>query len=327
MRALALALALAASPAFAQDKPVLKIATYESFTADWGPGPKVEEAFEKTCECDLQFVSLTDGVGILNRLKLEGDGTEIDLVLGLDQNLIADAEATGRIAKHGIDASAVDVPGGFESETFVPYDYAHFAVIYDTQTVPNPPKSLKELVEGTGGQIVLQDPRSSTPGLGFLVWMRSVFGDDTEAAWEKLNRRVLTVTPGWSQAYGLFTSGEADMVLSYTTSPAYHMVAENSDRYQAVEFEEGHPLQIEVAGIVAGTDQPDLARDFLRFMISPAFQDIIPTTNWMKPAAATQAPLPDAFAKLIEPETITVSPDRVAANRDAWIDEWLSASR
>jgi ABC transporter substrate-binding protein (ThiB subfamily) len=96
--------------------------------------------------------------------------------------------------------------------------------------------------------------------------------------------RVLTVTPGWSEAYGLFTSGEAPMVLSYTTSPAYHMVAEDTDRYQAAEFSEGHYLQIEVAGLLANAPEKDLARQFLGFMMTPGFQNEIPTNNWMLPA-------------------------------------------
>jgi ABC-type thiamine transport system substrate-binding protein len=44
--------------------------------------------------------------------------------------------------------------------------------------------------------------------------------------WEALADNIVTVTPGWSEAYGLFLEGEADMVLSYTTSPAYHLIAE-----------------------------------------------------------------------------------------------------
>ena len=46
------------------------------------------------------------------------------------------------------------------------------------------------------------------------------------AIWAGLADNIVTVTPGWSEAYGLFLEGEADMVLSYTTSPAYHLIAE-----------------------------------------------------------------------------------------------------
>ena len=310
----------------AEDK-VLTVYTYESFTSEWGPGPKVAEAFQKTCGCKVEYVSLADGVELLTRLKLEGASSKADIVLGLDTNLIAEAKDTGFFAAHGLDMAALKVPGGFSDEVFVPYDYSHFAVVYDTQAMKTPPKSLKELVEGDPDQkIVIEDPRTSTPGLGLLLWVKSVYGEEAGAAWAKLKDRILTVTPGWSEAYGLFTKGEAPMVLSYTTSPAYHMISENTDRYQAAPFSEGHYIQIEVAGMTKNAKDPALAKEFLSFVIGPQFQSIIPTTNWMMPVADAQEPLPEAFSKLVVPEkTFLMSSDEVAANRKAWIDEWLSA--
>jgi len=318
--------ALAGADAQAADK-TLTVYTYESFTSEWGPGPKVKEAFEKTCGCNVNFVSVADGVALLSRLKLEGAGTKADVVLGLDTNLTTEAKATGLFDTSGIDVGGLKVPGGYKDDVFVPYDYGHFAVIYDTQTIKNPPQSMKDLVEGDPSQkIVIEDPRTSTPGLGLLLWVKSVYGDEAPEAWAKLKKRVLTVTPGWSEAYGLFTKGEAPMVLSYTTSPAYHMVAENTDRYQAAAFSEGHYIQIEVAGLLKNAPDKELARDFLKFMVTPGFQDTIPTNNWMMPVSATSQPLPDAFGKLVNPsKTFLMSSDEVAENRKAWIDEWLAA--
>ncbi|RVB54339.1 thiamine ABC transporter substrate binding subunit, partial [Mesorhizobium sp. M7A.F.Ca.CA.002.03.2.1] len=201
-------------PALAKDK--LTVYTYESFTADWGPGPVVKKEFEAECGCDVDFVSVADGVALLNRVRLEGTSTKADIVLGLDTNLTADAKASGLFAPHGA-VTDVSVPGGWSDDTFVPFDYGYFAVVYDTQKMKTPPKSLKELIEGSANdKIVIQDPRTSTPGLGLLLWVKSVYGDKAPEAWAKLKAKVLTVTPGWSEAYGLFTKGEAPMVLSYT---------------------------------------------------------------------------------------------------------------
>lgn len=311
----------------AQDKKVLTVYTYESFVSEWGPGPKVKAAFEKICDCTVNFVGVADGVALLNRLKLEGASSKADIVVGLDTNLIAEAKDTGLFEASGIDASAAKVPGGFKDDVFVPYDYGHFAVVYDTQTLKNPPKSLKELVEGDPSQkIAIQDPRTSTPGLGLLLWVKSVYGDKAPEAWAKLKDRVLTVTPGWSESYGLFTKSEVPMVLSYTTSPAYHMVAEHSERYQAASFEEGHYIQIEVAGLLKNAPEKELGKTFLSFILTPGFQDAIPENNWMMPVTATSQPLPDAFNKLVQPtKTFLMSPEEVAKNRKAWIDEWLTA--
>jgi thiamine transport system substrate-binding protein len=305
----------------------LTVLTYESFTAEWGPGPAIEKAFEAQCGCDLRWIAVSDGVAILNRLKLEGDNPSADIALGLDNNLIAEARATGLFAPHGTKLDTLKLPITWSDDTFLPFDYAHFAVIYDTETLKAPPRSLDELVNGDPDQrIVIQDPRTSTPGLGLLLWMKAVYGEKAAEAWTKLKPRVLTVTPGWSEAYALFTKGEAPMVLSYTTSPAYHEIAEKSTRYQALAFPEGHPMQVEIAAKLAQASNPALADTFLAFMLTSAFQDYVPTGNWMLPAAPTSTPLPPEFDKLVKPaRTLDVAPEAVAANRRAWTDEWLAA--
>src|SRR5690606_37751432 len=152
-----------ASPALAE---TLTVYTYDSFTAEWGPGPAIEEAFEAECGCDLEFVAVADGVAMLNRLRLEGEATQADVMLGLDTNLMAEAKATGLFAPHGIDLDDVDVPGGWQDDVFVPFNYGHFAIIYDSEKLPEPPQSLAELVAmPQDAKLVIQDPRTSTPGL------------------------------------------------------------------------------------------------------------------------------------------------------------------
>ncbi len=322
---LSLVICLSLAPATARAADTLTVYTYESFVAEWGPGPGIKKAFEAECGCTLKWVGIQDGVAILNRLKLEGKQTRADIVLGLDTNLMTEAEATGLLTEHGSALDGVKLPISWTDKTFVPYDYAHFAIVYDRSKVTKPPASLDDLISGDSAQkLVIQDPRTSTPGLGFLLWMKSVYGDKAADAWARLKPRILTVTPGWSEAYGLFTKGEAAMVLSYTTSPAYHVIAENSDKYAAAAFSEGHYLQIEVAAAVAGSAQLELARKFLAFVTKPGFQDHIPTNNWMFPAGPTTKPLPEAFAKLVKPsKTLLFSPGEVAESRKAWIDEWL----
>lgn len=318
--------ALALGNAAAQAKD-LTIYTYDSFVSKWGPGPKVKENFEKSCGCTVDFVAVADGVALLNRLKLEGKSTKADIVLGLDTNLISDAKASGLFAPHGLTDVKSNVPNNFQDEVFLPYDYSYFAVIYDSEKLKNPPKSMAELIEGDAAQkIILMDPRTSTPGLGMLLWVKDLYGDQAGDKWQQLSKRVLTVTPGWSEGYGLFTKGEAPMVLSYTTSPAYHMIADKTDRYKAIAFTEGNYLQIELAGqTVTGAKNPRAA-EFLKFMTTTGFQDVIPETNWMYPAYNTSAPLNAAFDTLPKPDkNLLLASDTVAQNRKLWVDEWLKA--
>lgn len=320
---LATGICATASMAAAQT-PVLTVLTYDSFVSEWGPGPAVEAAFEAECGCDLQFVGAGDGAALLARLQLEGAATEADVVLGLDTNLTAAAAATGLFAPHG-QTGAWDLPVAWDDPLFLPFDWGWFAFVHDKAKLPAPPASFTELA-ASDVKIVIQDPRSSTPGLGLLMWVKAAHGDGAAAIWAALADNIVTVTPGWSEAYGLFLEGEADMVLSYTTSPAYHLIAEQDDSKAAAPFAEGHYMQVEVAGKLASTDQPDLADRFLAFMGSDAFQSIIPTTNWMYPARTPAAGLPEGFDTLIQPQvSLLMSAAEAEAARGPALDEWRAA--
>jgi thiamine transport system substrate-binding protein len=313
-----------ASAAAAQDK-TLTVYTYGSFLEDWGPGPAVTAAYEAHCQCKIDWVAVDSSIGILSRLQLEGDRSTADVALGLDMNLVATADDTGLFAPHGLDLSALTLPMAWTQTNWVPFDWGHFAFVYDSQALPNPPTSLQELVDAPDSlKILIEDPRTSTPGLGLLLWMQKVFGDKAPGAWAKLSDNIVTVTQEWSEAYGMFQKGEAPMVLSYTTSPAYHIEVDHTDRYKAARFSEGHYIQVEVAAKLKRAPHPELADDFLRFMTTAGFQAAIPTTNWMYPV--TPVPVPDAFAGLIDPEpTLVFSPEVVRDNRKAWTDAWLKA--
>lgn len=326
LAAAGLSLALATS-ATAQDKPQLTIYTYDSFVSDWGPGPAVEKAFEATCDCDLKLIAAGDGAALLSRIQLEGARTEADIVLGLDTNITERAKASGLFAPFGFAAGSLDVPIEWTDETFLPYDWGYFAFVYDNTKLKDVPDSFEALIAAPDNlKIVIQDPRSSTPGLGLLLWVKTAYGDRAPEIWEKLAPKILTVTKGWSEAYGMFTSGEADMVLSYTTSPAYHIIAEDDNSKSAASFKEGHYMQIEVAGKLKSSDQPELADKFLQFMTSPAFQEIIPTTNWMYPAVFPQSGLPEGFETLITPvDSLIVAPEDSEKTREAALAEWLTA--
>jgi thiamine transport system substrate-binding protein len=320
MRLITPLLCLAAVPALAET-PTLNVLTYDSFAAEWGPGPAVEAAFEATCACDLVFVTGGDGAALLSRLMLEGEGTEADVVLGLDTNLTERARATGLFAPHGVTA-APDLPIPWNDETFLPFDWGWFAFVARAQT-PAPVDF--QALAASDLQVVIQDPRSSTPGLGLVMWVRAAYGDQAGALWSALADNIVTVTPGWSEAYGLFLAGEADAVLSYSTSPAYHLIAEGDQGFVAWPFTEGHALQVEVAAMLAASDQPDLARDFLAFIATPAFQAAIPTGNWMYPAFPLPEGLPDGFDSLITPTPLWIPPDQAEALRDQAVEDWRAA--
>ena len=326
--ALAVLAGLAAAPAFAQTAPSLTVYTYDGFAAEWGPGPQLAKNFKAQCGgSTVEFIAADSSIGALRRAQLEGATTQADLVVGLDVATAGEARATGLFADHALELGGLALPEPWTDGQFVPVDYAHFAFVYDTDTTTTPPTSFEELIALPDDfKIVIQDPRSATPGLGLVLWIRAAYGDRAPSIWAGLKPHILAITRDWSESYNLFLSGEADMALSYTTSPAYHIVDEEDETIKAALFTEGHTVQIEIAGMLASTDQPDLARQFLAYLASPEAQKIIPTTNWMFPVVDLGGDLNPAFTTLPQPEkTLTVTDQDIETNRTAWIDEMLAA--
>lgn len=309
--------------AIAADKPTLNVYTYDSFVSEWGPGPQLKTAFEAQCGCTLNFVAAEDGVSILNRARVEKSNTQADVLLGLDNGLMTEATQLGLVQSHSVDTSKVTGDLNWNSDQFVPFDFGYFAFIYDADKIKAPATSFAELLD-SNTTVIYQDPRTSTPGQGLMTWVNKAYGKDAAEAWADLAQQTVTVTKGWWEAYSLFLEGGSDYVLSYTTSPAYHIVAEGKDQYKAAEFTDGHIAQVEVAAISAYSDQTELANQFLEFLISTQAQQILPVTNWMLPVV-DNVELPEAFNQLVTPKQIELGSDELAENRSRWIREWRTA--
>ena len=306
----------------------LTVYTYDSFVSEWGPGPIIEKIFEEKHNADVEFVAVDSAATLLNKVILEGDTSKADIVLGLDMNLFDLAEQSELFTSHNINDinNLINLPLKWESDKFVPYNYGYFSFVYNEANLETPPKSMDELINSTNARIVIQDPRTSTPGLGLLTWMKALYGDKAGDEWKKLNKKIISVTKGWTDAYyNFFMAGEADMVLSYTTSPAAHIMFEERYDILATTFEEGNYITIEFAGILNNSQNKDLANKFLNFVLSEEFQSVIPSTNIMYPVTNIRD-LPEAFDKLNVPNFIQMDPKEINKNKEKWIDEWLNAS-
>lgn len=308
----------------AAEKPKLTVYTYSSFVGEWGPGSKIEQAFEKTCDCDLVFIGFDGAIDMFGRLKMEGDKTPADIALGLDMNLLAEAKKLNLWTDHQVDTKNLKLPIPWEDTVFVPYDYGFFSVVYNKMTTKDIPTSFKDFIQYDPQQkLLISDPRSSTPGLGFLLTLQKIYGDKAAMAWQIARAKVLTVTKSSSESWALFKKGEAPFVWAYTTSPLYYAIAEKNNDYAAINFDEGNYMQIEVAGRLKTSKNPDLAQKFLQFILTPEFQEHIPTNNWMLPVIDLGDKLPEPFKQLVQPKPLLFTPEEVASHRKEWINQWL----
>lgn len=254
-------------------KPLV-VMSYASFIASWGPGPELAKRFEAKTGTPVQFVQADDAGILLQRLRL----VSADVVLGLDQSVLTGARSEMRWLPHAV---KVDFP---HDDFFLPIDWAPIGFVYRDGEL-TPPSSLNDLRhERFKNQIALEDPRTSAPGFQFLSWIARGRTDVELKTWiRQMHPGIQSVSPSWSQAYGLFTRGTAKLVLSYMTSPLYHQLIEREERYRFALFSGGHAVHVEFAGILAKCVSCDQAREFLHFLLLAENQKLIMEKNWMLP--------------------------------------------
>ena len=119
-------------------------------------------------------------------------------------------------------------------------------------------------------------------------------------------------------------------MVSYATSPAAEVYFADP---KPAEAPTGNILppgqsfrQIEFVGILKGAKQPELARQWVDFMLGETFQADIPLQMWVYPAR-TGTPLPEVFTAYaaIPATSATVSPEQIEAGREGWLKAWTDA--
>ncbi len=325
-----LVLGIGGGPQAAQAR--LVVYTYDSF-ASWGPAKFIETEFERTHEgVDVVFVATADSRAMLARLiaEKEAGGPTADVFIGVE------AADLYRAREHFIPLRAEGLPNLAKvpedllvdpENRLIPYEHGYITFVYDSEKLPleDVPLTFEGLLDPKyRKQIILEDPRTSSPGLSFLLWTIHRFGDPGYLDyWRKLLPNVLTIAGGWGEAYDLFLGGEAPIVLSFSTDTAYSVIEEGSARYKVMLLENQGYRNIYLMGIVQGTAQEGLAQEFLNFVLSKEVQERIPTTEWMFPANP-EALLPVQFYQyaVVPPQPVMLPPEEVYANLERWLRAW-----
>ena len=312
-------------PTSVMAKEQLNILTYDSFTSEWGPGPSIEKSFEEICNCEINWSTADSSGALLSRVKLTNNKEGFDILLGIDDSLMSEAKDTKLFSNHSLSKDSLNSLNiDWSDEIFVPFDYGYFSFIYNSSKLTNPPKSFDELAARDDIRIIIMDPRTSTPGLGLAKWIYQLKGDESKNFWTSLQDQIVITSKSWSDGYGLFLEGEGDVVLSYSTSPAYHAIAESDENYKAILFEEGHAEQIEVLGVLKNAPNKKLAEQFVKFAITKGFQDHIPYGNWMYPIIDGVEGNSDFYKYAPVPNSL----DRVYGSTEdkaLWINYWSSS--
>ena len=306
-------------------KPLI-VYSYDSFASEWGAGPSIIAEFEEKYGVTVELHAPGDGVMVLSQLIMEKDNPKADVVIGLDNNLLSRTLSEGILEKYkSPENNKISKDLLFDkSYHLTPYDYGYFSICYDSENIKNLPQTLEDLTKPEyKDSLVLMDPRTSTPGLGFLLWTISVYGEDYLDYWDRLKPSILTVTESWSSGYGLFLNEEAPLVLSYSTSPVYHAEYENTTRYGALKFSDGNYKHIEGMGIIRGTENRDLAEKFIDFMLADSSQKTLAMSNIMFPSV-TETELPESFKHAFYADkALLLESDTIETKSSDWVQQWV----
>jgi len=297
----------------------LTIYTYDSFVS--GIGQKVIPVFEKMYGCKVNLLSFGDAGAVLSRLIFEKQNPRADIIIGLDQALLKKAVDNGLIEKYTpININLLKYPE-FLNEFAVPYDFGSIALVYNKEKVKNPPKSFQDLLKSEyKGKIVVEDPRTSSTGLSFLLWTIAVYKDKYLDFWNNFKKNILSITPGWDEAFEMLESGEADIMVSYATDGAYSYYYYNSVKFVPIILSEGAFVQVEYASLVKNSKNKELAKRFLEFILMEEFQKEIPLNQWMFPV--TDVKLPEVFQYVPKIDKILEIDNSIYGKLEEILKEW-----
>jgi thiamine transport system substrate-binding protein len=304
---------------------------------------EVLAAFEQQTGATVELLRTGDAGSTLNQAILSREAPLADVIYGVDNTFLSRALEADILEPYESPALA-DIPAEFRldpSNRMLPVDYGYVTINYDKAALAaaglEPPADLRALAGPEwAGQLVVQNPATSSPGLAFLLATIAHFGEEGDYTWEQfwtdLRANDVYVSDDWSDAYytqfsGSSGQGPRPLVVSYATSPAAEVFFSEGALSEPptgnLLVPGGSFLQIEFVGILKGTQNRALAERFVDFMLSPTFQSDIPLQMFVYPASSA-AEQPDVFEQFAEvpAQPAGLTPEAIEQNRERWIARW-----
>ena len=312
----------------------IRLVTHDSFAIS----KKVLRDFTRRTGIDVEVLPAGDAGATLNQVILTKDHPIGDVLFGVDNTFLTralDEDIFEPVTVRGTAGIPLVLMVDLLGRAY-PIDHGAVCVNYDKQWFAQhriqPPRTLADLAKPRYRDLlVVENPATSSPGLAFLLATVDTFGERRwRDYWGKLRDNGVEVVNGWEEAYnGSFTAGEGNgdkpLVVSYASSPA-----------AAVYFADPRPKtspigtalgtcfeQVELAGVLKGTEHRAAAIKLVEFMLSDEFQADIPLEMFVFPAKSN-VPLPPVFRRFAEvpKHPARMDPTAIGSNRDRWIDEW-----
>ena len=277
-----------------QGPRVLKVMTHDSFAIS----EEVLAAFEEEHNVTIEFLAAGDTGSAINKAILSVGNPLADVFYGLDNTFLSRAleedvfiPYESPLLEKVDDALKLD-----EQFRVTPVDFGDVCLNYDIayfeENSLTPPADLADLLQPEYmGLVVVENPATSSPGLAFLMTTIANYGEDGYLDyWQGLTENDLLVVDSWEQAYYTEFSrwgGSRPIVVSYASSPPFEVLYAEEPMDEpptsVVTANASCFRQIEFAGILNGTENEDLAKAWIDFMLDTTFQEDIPLQMYVFP--------------------------------------------
>lgn len=318
--------------ATANEPVTVRVLTHDSFALT----EALVTDFEQTSGITVEFIAAGDAGEVVNRAVLASGNPDGDVLFGVDTTLLSraiDAQVFDPyVADAPLDPDLVAAGEG----VVTPIDDGDVCINIDDRWFADrgipAPSSLADLIEPSYADLlVVANPATSSPGLAFLLATVARFGDQWPEYWQSLRANGVQVVNGWSEAYlGEFSAGGGEghrpLVVSYATSPPAEIVYASDPKPTEPSTSvmlDGCFRQVEFAGVLRGSPQPQAAREVVDWLVSPQVQADIPLSMFVFPARR-DTPLPDVFERFAVRPTapLTMDAQTIADNRETWVEQW-----
>ena len=292
------------------------LVAYDAFT----PPEGIFDEFTKRTGAKVKVVTGGDSGTVVNKAILTAGNPEGDVLWGIDNTMLSRAQASNVL------------------HTYEPVDFGDVCVNYSKRWYGEkklaPPQSLDDLIKPEyAGQLVIEDPTNSSPGLAFLLATIAKYGEGTwQSYWQKLAPNGVKIAPDWTTAWtieyaGAGNPGKYPLVVSYGSSPPAELVYATDP--SAIDFPDSGVVegtcfrQTEYVGVLHGAKNPHLARALVDYLLGTTFQSAMPTSLFVWPVLP-EAQIPDVFTRYaVKAKTpLTLEPERIQKNLTAWLETW-----
>ena len=301
-----------------KNKSSVTLLAYDAFT----PQDGIFDSFTAETGIEVKVVTGGDTGMLVSKAILTAGNPEADVLWGVDNTFLARVQ----------EADVLD--------SYEPVDTGDVCInlhdSYFEKAGLAKPANLDDLVDPAYKDLlVVQDPRTSSPGLAFLLATIATYGDaGWRDYWSRLRANGVKIVNDWTTAYTVEFSGSSGkgprpLVVSYGSSPPAEVLY--SDPPVTVPptsvMESSCFRQTEYVGRLRGTKNTTGADKLIDFLLSKTFQESLPLSLFVFPVNESAA-LPDVFQKFaVKPaHPLVLDAETIAQNRETWIEQWADSA-